>query len=158
MTTIRIDAATRDQGEQILAVLVEAFEQYRTILDPPSGVFHETPASIRRKLEMGGGFVARDSVALVGVVLYQPYPDYMYLGRLGVLPAYRGGQIATRLCASVEQAAQERGLPRVQLAVRLALTDNQRFFQSLGYQVVSYHSHEGYTEATFVTMEKALTP
>ena len=133
MPAITIAAATGDQAAQILAVIVAAFEQYRAVLDPPSGVFRETADTLRHKLDQGGGFVARDGAAIVGAVLYQPHPDYLYLGRLAVLPEYRGGQIATRLCAAVEQAARERGLIRVQLAVRLVLTDNQRFFQGLGY-------------------------
>lgn len=157
MISIHIQPATIDQADQILSVLLGAFEQYRQRLDPSSGVFHETAEDIQQKLELGGGFVARDGAQMVGVVLYQPHPDYMYLGRLGVLPTYRGQQIAMRLCAQVEQAALEHQLHRVQLAVRIVLTDNQQFFQNLGYRIVSYHSHEHYTQFTYVTMEKELT-
>lgn len=157
MTTIQIHAATVDQAAQILSVLVTAFEEYRQVLDPPSGVFRETVDQILHKLELGGGFVAWDGERIVGVVLYQRYPDYMYLGRLGVLPEYRGRQIATQLTNKVEQAALERGLRRVQLGVRIGLTGNQQFFQHLGYHIVSYHAHENHTEFTYVMMEKQLT-
>lgn len=155
-TTIHIQAATGDQADQILSVLVAAFEQYRQQLDPPSGVFRETPEDIRRKLAQGGGIVAYDGDVLVGVVLYQPHADYMYLGRLGVLPEYRGRQIATRLCKRVEQVAHDHNLSRIQLGVRIVLTGNQRFFRSLGYTITEYHCHENYTEFTYVSMEKSL--
>jgi predicted N-acetyltransferase YhbS len=157
MTAVKIDLAIIDQAEGILTVIVAAFEQYREVLDPPSGVFRETTDSIRQKLEQGGGFVAGDNSQIVGAVLYQPYSDYMYLGRLAVLPEYRGRQIASQLVDRVEQAALERHLCRSQLCVRIALTGNQQLFERLGYRIISYHNHEGYAEHTFVTMEKALT-
>lgn len=157
MTTIHIHKAAINQAGQILPVIVSAFEQYRHKLDPPSGVFTETPDTIRQKLEQGGGFVACEGERIVGAVLYQSRPDYMYLGRLAVLPAYRGRQIATRLSASVEQAALEHHLYRVQLGVRIGLKGNQQFFQRLGYHIKEYRCHENYTEYTFVWMEKRLT-
>ena len=154
--TIRIEAATVDLADPILAVIVAAFEQYRDHLDPPSGVFRESSDQIRHKLEAGGGFVARAHDTMAGAVLYHPYPDYMYLGRLAVLPAYRGRQIARQLIAAVEQAARDRQLPCVQLGVRVQLTGNQRLFKSLGYVVTGAHAHEGYAEPTYLTMEKRL--
>ena len=158
---IHIQIATIDLTESILSVIVAAFEQYRDVLDPPSGVFSETPAQIQHKLETGGGFVAYeeidDQLSMVGAVLYQPNLAYMYLGRLAVLPTYRGFGIARKLTNVVEQKAIEYKLPCVQLAVRLKLTDNQKFFQQLGYKIVSYEAHEGYSDPTFVTMEKQLS-
>jgi ribosomal protein S18 acetylase RimI-like enzyme len=109
-------------------------------------------------LEQGGGFVALDDARMVGVVLYEPHPDYLYLGRLAVLPEYRGQQIASRLTARVEQEALDRQLRRVRLGVRIALPGNQALFQHLGYRMISFHSHEGYTDYTYVMMEKALRP
>jgi predicted N-acetyltransferase YhbS len=157
LTTVRIHAATTNHADQILSVLVAAFEQYRQVLDPPSGVFRETPDRIRHKLDQGGGFVALDGQRLVGVVLYQPHSNHMYLGRLGVLPEYRGHQIATRLTAHVEQTALEHDLHRMRLCVRIGLTGNQQFFKSLDYQITAYNCHENYTAYTYVTMEKTLT-
>ncbi|MBN1563273.1 MAG: GNAT family N-acetyltransferase [Anaerolineae bacterium] len=157
MTTIHLHEAQPDHADHILAVLVAAFEQYRDQLDPPSGVFRETAADIRQKLARGGGFVACDEQRIIGAVLYQAHPDYMYLGRLAVLPDYRGQHIATRLITQVEQQALVRQLATVRLNVRLSLTGNQRFFHSVGYTITDYCCHENYTEFTYVTMEKKLT-
>ncbi len=156
MTTIHIQEATLNQAEQILPVIVAAFEEYRDRFDPPSGVFKETPESIRQKLGKGGGFIACDDQRMVGAVLYESRPDYMYLGRLAVLPEYRGQQIATRLCASVEEAALQHHFSCLQLGVRIELTGNQQFFQGLGYRIKEYRCHENYTEYTYVWMEKTL--
>ncbi|HLA44841.1 MAG TPA: GNAT family N-acetyltransferase, partial [Aggregatilineales bacterium] len=138
------------------SVIVEAFEQYRYKLDPPSGVFRETPESIRQKIE-NGGFTACNGEKIIGAVLYEPHSDYMYLGRLAVLPVYRRRHIAVDLIATVEQAAHEQNLSRVRLGVRIGLEGNQRLFQNLGYQIIEQHSHEGYSEITYLMMEKRLT-
>lgn len=156
MNAIHVQAATSDQATSILAVLMAAFQQYRDVLDPPSGVFSETPDDIKHKLTAGGGFVASDGLEIVGMVLYQPHTEYMYLGRLAVLPDYRGRHIARNLIAAVEQEARKQNLYCVQLGVRLVLRDNQALFQRLGYTIKSYHAHEGYNDYTYATMEKRL--
>lgn len=156
-TSIQICEATIDQADQILDVIRAAFEQYRHKLDPPSSVFRETAENIRQKITQGGGIIACDGETIVGVVLYQPYPEYMYLGRLGVLPDYRGQQIAIRLCHGVEDRALEHHLNRVLLNVRIGLVGNQQFFQSIGYTITEYHRHENYADFTYVSMEKTLS-
>jgi ribosomal protein S18 acetylase RimI-like enzyme len=118
--------------------------------------FSETPDDIKHKLTAGGGFVASDGLEIVGMVLYQPHTEYMYLGRLAVLPDYRGRHIARNLIAAVEQEARKQNLYCVQLGVRLVLRDNQALFQRLGYTIKSYHAHEGYNDYTYATMEKRL--
>jgi len=55
-----------------------------------------------------------------------------------------------------EHAARRGGLPVVRLGVRLALEDNHRFFVSCGFVETTLHSHEGFTEPTWVTMERRL--
>lgn len=156
-STVTIQAAALDQSAAIQAVIQAAFEQYREQLDPPSSVFRESAAQIRSKLEAGGGFIACAGEDMVGAVLYEAQPDYMYLGRLAVLPAYRGQGIANRLVQAVEQAAIQHKLPRVELAVRIALSRNQAFFQHMGYAISAYHAHEGYSVSTYVSMQKSLS-
>ena len=151
-----IKPATASDAEDFLRVLVASFEQYRDTLDPPSGVFKETPHSISQKIEAGGGYLAYDESSIVGVVLYQFYPEALYLGRLGVLQTHRGQRIAHQLIAAVEQTALAHDLHSIQLGVRIDLKGNQRLFTSLGYEIISYDRHEGYSEITSVTMLKRL--
>ena len=47
-------------------------------------------------------------------------------------------------------------IPRLHLSVRLALTGNRRFFAESGFRETVMHSHPGFTEPTFVDMEKSL--
>ena len=48
------------------------------------------------------------------------------------------------------------GAQRVQIGVRIALPHLQAYYERLGYRVVRYETHEGYTEPTSVVMEKQI--
>lgn len=48
------------------------------------------------------------------------------------------------------------GAQRVQIGVRIALPHLQAYYERLGYRVVRYETHEGYTEPTPVVMEKQI--
>lgn len=78
----------------------------------------------------------------------------MYLGRLAVLPAYRQCGLGKKLVEAVEEKARTAGFNSVSLAVRIALPGNREFFERLGYKVTRYESHEGYTEPTFMVLNK----
>jgi hypothetical protein len=55
-----------------------------------------------------------------------------------------------------EREARQRGLAIMRLGVRLALEDNRRFFASCGFTETTLHRHEGFSERTWVTMERRL--
>jgi GNAT superfamily N-acetyltransferase len=156
MSHITLRPAELDDSVLLLDTILQAFELYRGKFDPPSGVFAETVATIRGKLEIGGGYIATINNDIVGCVLYEPQPDHIYLGRLAVLPAYRGNGVARVLVEAVENCGRELNLPAVQFGVRIALTGNQEMFTRLGYQVLYEGKHPGYDEITFVQMEKRL--
>jgi hypothetical protein len=56
----------------------------------------------------------------------------------------------------VESAARAIGQVRLHLGTRLVLLDNRRLFASCGFVEVSQQAHPGYTEPTWVVMEKRL--
>lgn len=80
----------------------------------------------------------------------------LYVGRLSVHPEHRRRGIARMLMAEAEREARRLGLPRMHLGVRLSLDDNRRFFASCGFVETTLHSHEGFSEPTWVTMERRL--
>jgi ribosomal protein S18 acetylase RimI-like enzyme len=156
MSHITLRSAELDDSVLLLDTIVQAFEAYRNKFDPPSGVFAETVNTIRGKLEIGGGYIATINGDIAGCVLYEPQADHIYLGRLAVLPAYRGNGVARVLVEAIENQARELSLPAVQLGVRIALTGNQEMFARLGYKVLYEGRHPGYNETTFVQMAKYL--
>ena len=153
---IRLFQATEQHAPQLLHIVHAAFEEYRGVLDPPSGVHAETLQDIRHKLETGGALMALSDGEPAGCVFYQPEAAHVYLGRLAVLPRYRRQGIGNALIQHVEALARELRVPRVQLGVRVALPGLRAHYEKLGYRLVRYGTHEGYEEPTYAILEKDL--
>ena len=58
---------------------------------------------------------------------------YLHVGRVAVVPAWRGRGVATALMGWFEELAASRGLAEIRLAVRLTLPRNEAFYRRLGY-------------------------
>ena len=84
------------------------------------------------------------------------HEQHKTFGRLAVVPEARGQGIARRLIEAVEDEARRRELAGVRLGVRIVLTENQRFFASLGYVEISREAHEGFDHPTSINMRKTL--
>src|SRR5262245_41381900 len=121
MSEIVLCEATDDDIPTIVAVTQAAFDEYTGRLNPPSGAPNETPENVLAKLASGRSVLALVGDRVVGSVYYSAEPEYVYLGRLAVLPEYRGRGIGSALVAEVERRARELGIARVRLGVRLAL-------------------------------------
>lgn len=154
--SITLTSAVESDVPLLLALVHAAFEEYLLLLNPPSGAHRETLDTIAQKLAEGGAFIAWKGETALGCVLIEPEEDALYLGRLAVLPQYRGLGVARLLIDAVENQARASGLNKVTLSVRVQLPRNRAFFECLGYQFVTYHNHDGHTEPTFLTLEKIL--
>ncbi|MFN8378303.1 MAG: GNAT family N-acetyltransferase [Anaerolineae bacterium] len=139
---LRVTQATTDEAPLVYSIMVESLEEYRGVLKPPSGVFRETPADVRAAMAKGGAFLAWWGVLLTGSARYRFERDHVYVGRVSVLPAYRGRGVATALMQAIEPRAQAAGFRRLRLGVRLILDSNIRLYERLGYLVVSVQEHE----------------
>ena len=146
--------ATSDDILTLVTLIHTAFEEYRGRLEPPSGAHRETAQSIGTYLQQGRAVLALRNDQAVGCVCYHQEGEYVYFGRLSVLPAFRQHGVGLALIAYVEQQAQALAAQRVQIGVRLALPHLHGYYERLGYRVVRYGTHEGYTEPTSVVMEK----
>ena len=134
-----------------------AFEQYRDALDPPSGALATDAAGVRELMELGGILVCESDGRIVASVFHRTHPDHVYLGRLGVLPAFRRrGLAVASLVAAVESFAAANGRRQVRLGVRLALPENRAFFERLGYRQTGLDSHAGSSVPTFAWLAKAV--
>jgi ribosomal protein S18 acetylase RimI-like enzyme len=133
-----------------------AFEEYRGKLTPPSSSLNKSPESIRQELQTAKAIVAVANDTIIGCVFHQDKESFVYLGHLAVLPEYRGLGIAKVLMQEVETKALEQHQPIIRLDVRLALAKTRAFYEHLGYSFYSYGIHPGFTEPTYVTLEKLL--
>ena len=146
--------ATYDDIPTLVTLIHTAFEEYRGRLEPPSGAHRETAQSISNYLQQGRAVLASLHGQVVGCVCYHQESEHVYFGRLSVLPAFRQHGVGLALVTYVEQQAKVLGAQRVQLGMRIALPHLQVYYERLGYRVVCYEMHEGYTEPTSVVMEK----
>jgi four helix bundle protein len=152
--SLELREATQADIPTIVAVTRAAFDEYLGRLEPPSGVHKETVESVGEKLAAGHSVLAVLDGEVVGSVYYSFTPDYVYLGRLAVLPAFRGRGVGAALIEYVEAKARELGRPRVRLGVRVALAHLRARYERLGYRVYEERFHEGYTTPTYLMMEK----
>jgi predicted N-acetyltransferase YhbS len=148
--------ARSDDVERLRDVLIRAFREYEGRLDPPSGVHAETVASLAGKLTEGGALICEADGIVAGCIFYAPKAGYLYVGRLAVVPECRRRGIGDLLLRAAEGRAGELGLARVRLGVRLALGTLRAYYEARGYAPVALGSHAGYTEPTYVEMEKVL--
>jgi predicted N-acetyltransferase YhbS len=157
-TSVADPRALRPEDAEAVAALIRAsFASLTATVDPPPSALRESAEAVAATLAIGGGAAFEDAAGLVAVVLWSEKEGGLYMGRLSVRPDCRGRGLARRLVACAEAEARRRGLPRLLLAVRLALAGNRALFASCGFRETVLHTHPGYTEPTFVDMEKALT-
>ena len=90
-------------------------------------------------------------------MLWTPEEDALYLGRLAVLPAWRGRGLAGRLLEAAEAETRRRGFRSLRLQVRLALPRNREMFARHGFVQTGVRFHPGYAEPTIAAMEKSIT-
>jgi len=124
--------------------------------NPPSSALRETAATIIAHLERGGGAVLERDRLVVGAVLWEVEDGALYISRVSVDPGYRRQGIARALVDEAEREARRRRLPRMTLGVRLELEENRQLFRSCGFEDLEFRRHEGYTEPTWVLMERRL--
>lgn len=156
MSNITLRDATEADVAVIFAITQAAFEEYRGVLVPPSGVHRETHAVVRQKLACGTYILAEHAGRPVAAVYYDVRPDRVYFGRLAVLPEARGCGIARLLVEAVERRAVQAGRVKVELGVRVALAALRASYERMGYRLVAEHRHPGFDIVTFVQLEKEL--
>jgi GNAT superfamily N-acetyltransferase len=152
----KVREAREGEADAILRVLQLAFREYDGRLDPPSGVFTETAVSLAGQITCRQLLVCDADGDLVGCAFCRPEDSYLYIGRFGVLPEWRGAGVGAMLLEAAERRARELGYSRTRLNVRVGLDELHRYYERRGYDVVAYLAHTGYPGPTYVQMEKLL--
>ncbi len=153
--TIRI--ATAADATVIADLIRRAFAAQPRPTNPPSSALKETAATITAHLARGGGAVLERDGRAVGAVLWEVEAGALYISRVSVDPESRRQGIARALVDEAEREARRRGMSRMTLGVRLELEENRQLFRSCGFEDFEFRRHEGYTEPTWVLMERRLS-
>jgi GNAT superfamily N-acetyltransferase len=151
-----IVACGAERAEEVHRLTQAAFRDY-TWLDPPSGALSETAERVRDDLATGGGAIAEVDGEPVGCLRWELGADRsLHVRRVAVTPYARGRGIGRALMIWAEQEAGRRRCGTVTVGVRLVLPGNLAFYSSLGYEIVSEHSHDGYTDPTWLALRKSV--
>jgi len=142
----------------VIADLIRrAFAAQPRPTNPPSSALQETAATVTAHLARGGGAVLERGGIVVGAVLWEVEDEALYISRISVGPVCRRQGIARALVGEAEREARRRKLLRMTLGVRLELEENRALFRSCGFEDFEFRRHDGYTEPTWVLMERRLT-
>src|SRR5262249_3757959 len=152
--TVRRAAA--GDAAAIAELVRRAFAAQSRPTNPPPSALRETAAAVAGHLSRAGGARGAKPGGVCGPAGGGGEGGGVSTGRPSVHPAPRRQAIARSLVEESEREARRLGLPRITLGVRLVLDDNRRLFRSCGFVDVSFHRHEGFTEPTWVMMERLL--
>ena len=147
---------TKNDIPTIFNLLKLAFRDHDGVIDPPSSVATKTLNEFHKELSKANAFVVEKKTALIACALFEAKEKTLYVGRLAVHPEFRRQGIATKLIHEVEQHALKKGFETLELAVRVALTNQQSFYKRLGFMVDGYGYHVGFSTPTFIRMTKQL--
>ena len=150
-------AAGPADAAEIAALIQEAFESHRGRLHPSPGALKETAESIARRLAQERALVA-EAERRIGACIFMTLrsAEELYVGRLAVLPSWRGRGVARRLVEAAERVAVREGRRALSLSVRAALTENIAVFERLGFRQVGRRPHPDDAATILMDMVKAL--
>lgn len=143
-----IRIARVEEAPLVHRLMQEAFEEYRLILTPPTGALKETVHDVAAAMRKGGAILAFAGDEAIGSARFEDiWPHCLSLGRLSVLPAYRGRGVGKAMVKWAENRAAASGFSEVRLGVRTCLLSNLQFYLRLGYDVYRFDDHSGHLRA-----------
>ncbi len=153
--TIRITPAPLDDAPLVYDIMQRAFAEYLGVLEPPSGVHTETLEQAIESIKEGGAVLAWVDDKPVGSARYAFHDPSCYVGRVSVLPGYRGQGIASAMLNAIEAEAREHGSAYLEIGVRTVLESNIRLYERHGYHIDTVFDHPN-GGGTVTTMVKPL--
>jgi ribosomal protein S18 acetylase RimI-like enzyme len=138
---LQITSASVEDAPLVFDIMQQAFAEYLGVLDPPSGVHAETVDDVIHALSEGGAVLAWIGDKPVGTARYAFHQESCYVGRVSVLPAYRGQGIASAMMERIEAIARAHGSAYLEIGVRMVLESNIHLYERLGYAVTEVFEH-----------------
>lgn len=138
---LQIRTAIATDSTVVHSLIQAAFAEYEGNLPVPPGALNETLAEVEQAISQGCVVVAFEDTQVVGTARYQLHPDYIYVGRVAVLPSHKRLGIGKALMQYVEELAHSLGRTRLHLGTRQSIPANLAFYERLGYHIVSTEPH-----------------
>ena len=138
---IEVRIATAEEWPLVHQIMLEAFEEYRGVLDPPSAALSETLEDVRSSVANGGSLLAFMEGQPAGSARYALHEDHAYCSRLAVLPSKRRLGVAGAMLDFIEQTAKGLGIPEVRLSTREVMESNLKLYERQGYTATARSPH-----------------
>lgn len=122
-------------------LMLAAFREYEAVLTVPSSALTETVDDTAAHIAQGGAVLANCDDRLVGSGRFEMREDHVYIGRLSVLPEFRGRGIGALMMTALEQRGAALGAPEARIGVRTLLPRNIQLYERLGYVVTDTYKH-----------------
>ncbi len=151
--TPRLLRAEEGRLSEALRVIQVAFAEHDGSVDPPSSMHRLTLTD----LEAPGKEVWSLGPEPRAVVVLTPQSGALYLGKLAVLPEYRGHGLSRILVEHAAKRAMQLGLSYLVLETRIELIDNHAAFAKMGFVKITETAHPGYGRPTSIKMQRALS-
>lgn len=142
--------------EEVLALILAAFDYMNGLIDPPSSALRLTAESLQLKAEAETALAIIEGGRVVACLFCDRRPGVLYVGKLAVDPARQGAGFGSRLIERAETLAREAGLPALDLQTRVELGSNHAYFASKGFAKAGEGAHDGYSRPTWIVMRKTL--
>ncbi|NNU81215.1 GNAT family N-acetyltransferase [Halovulum dunhuangense] len=141
----------------LLDLLRRSFAYMEGRVDPPSSLGRMDAECLRGLAAAGDLVLSRDGSQVVGCAFCTPKPTALYIGKVATDAAHRRRGIARALMAAADDIARGRGLPALELQVRIELHEVQAAYDAMGFMQVGTASHPGYDRPTSLILRRSLS-
>ncbi len=131
-----------EEAAAVREMMLAAFREYEEVLTVPSSAMWETVEDVATHISLGGAVLARAGAETVGSGRFELREDHVYIGRLSVLPAFRGRGIGAAMMTAMEEYASAKGSLEARISVRVLLPKNVELYERLGYKVTARYKHD----------------
>jgi ribosomal protein S18 acetylase RimI-like enzyme len=138
---ITIEFVGPERAAEVRELMLAAFREYDAVLTVPSSAMWETVEDVAGHIALGGAVLAAVGGQSVGSGRFEMRDDHVYIGRLSVLPEFRGRGIGALMMTAMEQHAAAKSAPEARISVRTLLPKNIELYQRLGYAVTDRYKH-----------------
>lgn len=140
----------------ILRLIQREFTGMEGRINPPSSMHRLTTDGIARHAKDADVLVIEKSGIAIACLFGTPNNNAYYLGKTTVSKGFRRQGLARKLVETSIPIAISAGASKLELRVRIELTENHAAFAKMGFVKTGETAHEGFKTMTSITMHRPI--